>query len=111
MTARDGLTRRDALVGATAAVAMASAAGPAQALGRACPPPLLEGELRFDGAARAAAAADFGHIVERMPKGVLVAESPDDVAATIRWAACRGWRFAGRSSPDWPSVRTPPSPA
>ena len=94
--ARAGLTRRDALAGATAAVALASAAGPAQALGRACPPSPLDRELRFDDAARTAAAGDFGHIVERRPKAVLMAASTDDLAATIRWAGCRGWRFAAR---------------
>jgi len=56
----------------------------------------LDGELRFDEAARTAAADDFGHIVERKPTGVLVAASPDDLVATIRWARSRGSRFAAR---------------
>ena len=59
-------------------------------------PAALDGELRFDEAARTAAADDFGHIVERKPTGVLVAASPDDLVATIRWARSRGWRFAAR---------------
>jgi cytokinin dehydrogenase len=93
---RDGLTRRAAITGATAAVALASGAVPAQAGGRRPRPPALDGELRCDVAARSAAADDFGHIVERAPECVLVAESADDLAATIRWAARRGRRFAAR---------------
>jgi FAD/FMN-containing dehydrogenase len=75
---------------------MASAAGPAQALGRSCAPPPLDGELRFDTASRDAAGVDFGHVVTRRPTGVLQAGSRDDLAATIRWARSRGWRFAAR---------------
>lgn len=60
------------------------------------PPPALHGRLRFDMAARAEAAEDFGHIVHSMPEGVLRAESADDIVATIRWVARRGRRFAPR---------------
>ena len=69
---------------------------PAPAEGRGCSPPRLDGELHFDEAARRAAAGDFGHIVERTPKGVLVAASATDLAATIQWAARRGRSFAAR---------------
>jgi cytokinin dehydrogenase len=103
------LTRRDALAGVTAAVAGASIPISSQAAGKAaaragdaaqrsCPPPSLDGELRFDEAARTAAADDFGHIVHRTPEAVLLAGSADDVARTIRWAACRGHRFAPRGN-------------
>ena len=91
-----GLTRRDAIAGATTAFALATAAATAQASVQPCPPPRLEGELRFDDASRSAAADDFGHLVRRRPRGVLLAASPDDVAATIRWAAAHGSRFAAR---------------
>jgi cytokinin dehydrogenase len=53
-------------------------------------PPPLDGELRFDEQARAAAADDFGHIVHRPPEGVLWPGSDRDVAAVIRWAAGSG---------------------
>jgi hypothetical protein len=49
----------------------------------------LDGELRFDKASQIAAADDFGHIVHRTPKGVLLPGSDQDVAPTIRWAG--GW--------------------
>jgi cytokinin dehydrogenase len=56
--------------------------------------PPLDGEFRFDDAARKAAADDFGHIVHETPMGVLLPGSADDVAATIRWTAQRNRRFA-----------------
>ena len=58
------------------------------------PPPLLDGELRFDEVTRKGHADDFGHIVHRVPEGVLLPGSADDVAKTIRWTAPRGGRFA-----------------
>jgi FAD/FMN-containing dehydrogenase len=58
------------------------------------PPPLLDGELRFDEVTRRGRADDFGHIVHRVPESVLLPESADDVAKTIQWAASRGGRFA-----------------
>ena len=60
------------------------------------PPPPLDGELRFDEAARNGHADDFGHIVHRMPEGVLRPRSADDVARTIRWAAQQGYGFAAQ---------------
>jgi FAD/FMN-containing dehydrogenase len=57
-------------------------------------PPTVDGEFRVDERSRAAAADDFGHIVRRMPDAVLLPVSARDVAATIRWAARRGLRFA-----------------
>jgi FAD/FMN-containing dehydrogenase len=57
-------------------------------------PPPLDGELRFDQATRSGRADDFGHIVHKMPEGVLLPGSADDVAKTIRWTAPRGGRFA-----------------
>jgi FAD/FMN-containing dehydrogenase len=50
-------------------------------------PPPLDGELRFDNEARAAAADDFGHIVHKTPEGALLPGSAQDVATTIRWAS------------------------
>jgi cytokinin dehydrogenase len=61
---------------------------------RDSPPPALDGEIRFDELARAAAADDFGHIVHKMPQGILRPRSANDVAATIRWVAERGLHFA-----------------
>jgi FAD/FMN-containing dehydrogenase len=58
------------------------------------PPPPLDGELRFDEAARNGRADDFGHIVHKMPEGVLLPGSADDVAKTIQWTAPRGGKFA-----------------
>ncbi len=54
----------------------------------------LEGEIRFDDAARAAAAEDFGHLVHRTPQAVLRPASARDVAAAVRWAARHGHRLA-----------------
>ncbi|MGH3877530.1 MAG: FAD-binding protein [Actinophytocola sp.] len=61
---------------------------------RDVPPPPLDGSLEFDQERREAAAADFGHVVHRVPEAVLLPGSDDDVAATIRWAAQRGRGFA-----------------
>ncbi len=58
------------------------------------PPPPLDGEIRFDQQTQAAAADDFGHIVHRLPEGVLLPASGQDVATTIRWAARRGHQLA-----------------
>jgi FAD/FMN-containing dehydrogenase len=97
------ISRRDALrliaVFATTATGIASmlvattkGASAAQP-GKSSLPP-LDGELRFDEEARAAAADDFGHIVRRKPKGVLLPGSAQDVAATIRWADGLGRKVA-----------------
>jgi cytokinin dehydrogenase len=61
-------------------------------------PPSLHGEVRFDQRARAAAAEDFGHLVHQAPEGVLLPGSDEGVAATVRWAAERGCRFAAQGS-------------
>jgi cytokinin dehydrogenase len=79
-----------ALAAGTAAVTADAAAGHT---GKRKLPP-LEGELRFDEEARAAAADDFGHIVHRTPAGVLRPGSNQDVATTIRWAGQSGRRIA-----------------
>jgi FAD/FMN-containing dehydrogenase len=57
-------------------------------------PPPLDGELRLDEVTRKGRDDDFGHIVHRMPEGVLLPGSADDVAKTIQWAAQRGCKFA-----------------
>ena len=57
-------------------------------------PPPLDGELRFDDDARAAAADDFGHIVHRPRPPWCCPGSVDDVAATIRWANRHGHTVA-----------------
>ena len=62
---------------------------------RLAPPP-LDGAIRFDDRARAAAADDFGHLVHRAPDGVLLPASGEDVAATVRWVADQGGRFAAQ---------------
>jgi FAD/FMN-containing dehydrogenase len=61
-------------------------------------PPPLDGALRFDQPARAAAAEDFGHLVQQVPEGVLLPGSAEDVAATVRWAAEHGRRFAAQGN-------------
>ena len=69
------LTRRTVLLAsfAAASVAVGTAAteGTFAAHSRELPLPPLDGELRFDKASRTAAADDFGHVVRRMPRGVL----------------------------------------
>ena len=61
---------------------------------RTTSPPPLDGEIRFDEQTRAAAAEDFGHIVQRTPEGVVLPSSDQDVATTIRRAAGRGLSLA-----------------
>ena len=56
--------------------------------------PPLDGQFRFDNAARAAASEDFGHIVRRKPLGMLLPVSDQDIATAIRWAAAQGCKFA-----------------
>jgi FAD/FMN-containing dehydrogenase len=80
--------------GVTAAAGRNASAGAGPA--KPTPPPMLDGEIRFDKAARIAAARDFGHIVHEIPAGVLLPGSAADVAATIRWAARRRRKFAPR---------------
>ena len=65
---------------------------------RSLSPPPLDGEVRFDRQARAAAAEDFGHLLRRAPEGVLLPGSGEDVAATVRWAAAHGRRFAAQGN-------------
>jgi cytokinin dehydrogenase len=59
-------------------------------------PPLVDGTLRFDDEARAAVAEDFGHVVHRMPEGVLLPGSDQDVATMIRWAGDMRRKIAPR---------------
>jgi cytokinin dehydrogenase len=59
-------------------------------------PPPLDGELRFDDQARAAAAEDFGHVVHQRPEGLVLPTSDEDVAAAVRWAAEQGRTFAAQ---------------
>jgi cytokinin dehydrogenase len=56
----------------------------------------LDGELRFDEATLNGRVEDFGHIVHRMPEGVLLPASADDIAKTIQWTASRGGKFAAQ---------------
>ncbi|MEQ4208898.1 FAD-binding protein [Actinopolymorpha sp. B9G3] len=58
--------------------------------------PPLDGELSLDTDVRAAAADDFGHVVERMPLAVLRPGSVQDIALVTRWAADNGWKIAAR---------------
>jgi FAD/FMN-containing dehydrogenase len=92
------LTRRAVLLAGLAAarVAVGTAAteGTFAAHSRELPLPPLDGELHFDKASRVAAADDFGHIVYRTPKGVLLPGSDQDVATTIRWAGGLGHKIA-----------------
>jgi cytokinin dehydrogenase len=51
------------------------------------PMPSIDGEIRFDEEALAAAATDFGHIVQRKPLCVVRPASARDVSTTLAWAA------------------------
>lgn len=92
---RDGLKLLAGFTMAAGVVPMLAAAttGASAAQTDKQPSP-LDGELRFDEEARAAAADDFGHIVRRRPKGVLLPGSAQDVATTICWAAGLGHKVA-----------------
>jgi cytokinin dehydrogenase len=86
-----------------AGVAAASAAGKglsAMETASGSPPP-LGGEIKFDKQSRAAAADDFGHIVHRTPRAVVLPASDDDVATAIHWAARQHRKVApqGQSHP------------
>ena len=83
-------TTATAVAAGMAATTTGASAAPT---GKLLPPP-LDGELRFDEQSLAAAADDFGHIVHRTPKGVLLPGSDQDVATTIRWAAGLGRKIA-----------------
>jgi cytokinin dehydrogenase len=63
----------------------------------------LDGELRLDRAARAAASDDFGHMVHRTPLGVLLPGSDEDIARTVRWSSALHGSVApqGRSHSVW----------
>jgi cytokinin dehydrogenase len=61
---------------------------------QACPP--IGGEVHCDANALAAAAEDFGHIVQRRLKAVLKPASAADIAAVLRWATSRGVKVAAR---------------
>lgn len=56
----------------------------------------LDGELLFDDPAREAASVDFGHIVHRLPRGVLKPGSTDDVVKVVRWAGEAGWKVTAQ---------------
>lgn len=82
--------RRRWLIGAAATAAAAFDPGrrawAAQGGPGAAAPPPLDGQLLLDPASLAAAADDFGHIVQRTPAAVLVPGSVDDIAAMVRFA-------------------------
>jgi hypothetical protein len=89
------LTRRTVLLAGLAAASVgggtSATEGTVAAHSRELPLLPLDGELRFDKASRIAAADDFGHIVHRTPKGVLLPRSDQDVAkqsaGLVGWAA------------------------
>jgi cytokinin dehydrogenase len=58
--------------------------------------PALDGKRAWDVAAREAAADDFGHLIRRLPTGVLRPGSVGDVAAMVRWASEHGCKVAAR---------------
>lgn len=59
-------------------------------------PPQIGGRFVIDDEALVAATEDFGHIVRRTPESILLPESDQDVAATIRWAGDLGRKIAPR---------------
>ena len=65
--------------------------------------PRSSGEVRYDTAARTAAADDFGHLVHHTPRLAVLPRSADDVAAAIREAGPLGTQVAaqGRRHSVW----------
>lgn len=59
-------------------------------------PPPLDGALVHDPAARHRASVDFGHLVHKVPHGVLHPGSADDIAAVVRWAAGEGMQVTAQ---------------
>ncbi|HEX6292132.1 MAG TPA: FAD-binding protein [Herpetosiphonaceae bacterium] len=58
--------------------------------------PPFDGELHTDSASRAAAADDFGHIVQREPLAVLKPGSVEDIVRMVRFARQYGIQVAAR---------------
>jgi cytokinin dehydrogenase len=58
--------------------------------------PSLDGRLLTDPTARSQAADDFGHIVHRSPRAVLLPGSVSDVATMVRYCHARGIAVAAR---------------
>lgn len=77
-------------VSVTATLASATFAG--QSPGPSDPRPLLED----DAESRAAAAQDFGHIIQRRPRAVCKPGSSAEVADVLRWAKQQGLKVAAR---------------
>lgn len=94
--------RRNLLISSLAATAASSRIGSAEMelapmkTTATTPPPSLGGRVRLDHQARAATADDFDHILRKMPDGILLPASDDDIAATIRWAQERGLKVAAQ---------------
>lgn len=97
-----GINRRDLLMliagcattAADVTVGLAASEGASAEPAGISLPSGLDGELRFDEAARRAAADDFGHLVRRVPAGVLLPRSERDVALTLYWASRLGFKAA-----------------
>ena len=96
------LDRRALLGGAMAAVVFGGRVGAAgtkegsmEGSGKPAWPPAA-GAIRTDEAARAAAAEDFGHIVRRLPHGVVSPATDRGVAAALQGARAAGRKVAAR---------------
>jgi FAD/FMN-containing dehydrogenase len=80
-------------VGVTATLASAAIAGqPSGTRDSQSPGPLLAS----DAESRAAAAQDFGHIVDRRPRAVCKPATSGEVADIMRWAKDQGLKIAAR---------------
>jgi len=80
-------------VGATATLASATLAAQPPGSRDPRPPKAL---LADDAESRAAAARDFGHIIQRQPQAVCKPRSSAEIADILRWARERGLKVAAR---------------
>ncbi|MBR0708558.1 FAD-binding protein [Bradyrhizobium liaoningense] len=80
-------------VSVTATLASATFAGQSPGARDARPPKAL---LADDPESRAAAAQDFGHIIQRQPRAVCKPKSGAEVADILRWAREQGLKVAAR---------------
>ena len=92
----DRRTFLGASLGATATIASCSNGlmGTAQADPDHAPPP--GGDISWDPRARAAAAGDFGRMIQKQPRGVFKPASGADIAHLLRWAKDHGLKVAAR---------------
>ena len=83
-------------LGATATLASCGSALTTAAQAVSAESSSLPGDVSLDVEVRAAAAQDFGRLIQRQPHGVLRPASSADIAGLLRWAKDQGVKVAAR---------------